>query len=381
MNKKGFLAVLVLCLAVFGSIPALAEQPLHEQATSDPLEQLLNAGWVQVSSGVLSRDLGHGKVEVLGFGAEGLRHRLQELRKHLRHLKATYDEHPTPELRDSLRAYRTEVRRLMERLETAKSVDELDVATQAAGIDCTINYGAHVNAFPLSGSAQGVGANADAYFNSNCGQKGEVWAHAYGEGRRADNSWWTVTKTDPLAGGSAPYFGSNVRAAASISLNVVKECRSYAYASMTSYDIGVVYEQSATNILCPPPVLNLTVSSSHGSAISIYGYNCVTVTWTANPTNGTSPYTYSWTANTSTTVVGTAQTYSRQFCGSNTTTTGSWKANATVTDSSSPTRLTKSASHTLTINYYYQSTGGCTAEASTADGKATDAAIPPPCPY
>ncbi|HYO16227.1 MAG TPA: hypothetical protein VE685_23765 [Thermoanaerobaculia bacterium] len=378
MKRNVVLAALALSLAVFGAVPSLAEEAIHEKATSDPLAQLFNEGWVQVSSGVLTRDLGHGKVEVLGFGTEGLQYRLQEMRKHLRHLKATYDQYPTPELKDSLRAYRTEIRRIMERLETAKSVDELDVATQAAGIDCTINYGAHVNAFALGGSTQGVGANADAYFNSNCGQRGEVWSTAYGEARRADNSFWTATKTDPLSG---VYSGTNVRAAGSVSVNGVKDCFSYAYANMTSYDIGVVYEQRVENRSCPAPVLNLTVSSNYGSSISVYGYNCVTVTWTANPTGGTSPYTYSWTANTSTTVVGTAQTYSRQFCGSNTTTTGSWKANATVTDSSSPTRLTKSASRTLTINYYYQSTSGCTAEASTVEGKATDAAIPPPCPY
>lgn len=375
MNRNVLLAALILCLAVFGSFPALAEQPIHEKATSDPLQKLFDAGWVQVSSGVLTRDLGYDKVEVLGFGAEGLRYRLQEMRQHLRHLKATYDEHPTPELKDSLRAYRTEVRRLIERLETAKSVTELDSATQAAGIDCTINYGAHVNAFPLGGSAQGVGADADAYFNSNCGQIGEVWAHAYGEGRRADNSWWTVTKTDPLAGGSGPYTGTNVRAVASISLNVIQECRSYAYASMTSYDIGVVYAQSANNYTCPPP-FNVTVSSSHGSSISLYGYNCVTVTWTANPTGGTSPYTYSWTAGTSTTVLGTAKTYSRQFCGNNSNTTGSFTAKVTAKDSSSP-QQSKTASHTLTI--YYSSSDPCLAPESISAGKVD--AILPPCPY
>jgi hypothetical protein len=358
MKKTVCLAALLAFLAVFGSFPSAAE-PIHEKATSDPLQNLFDAGWVQVSSGVLTRDLGHGQVEVLGLGAEGLQYRLQEMRRQLRHLKATYDAHPTPDLKDAVRAYRSEIRRLMERLETAKAADELEAATKAVGIDCTINYGAHVNAFPLSGSAQGVGANADSYFNSNCGQNGEVWAHAYGEGRKADNSFWTATKTDPLAGGSSPYIGMNVRANASISLNVVSSCYSYSYASMTSYDINVVYEQRVENRSCPVPVspLSNSVTSNYGSYIELYGTQCATVTWTANPSGGLSPYTYSWTSGTSTTVLGTAKTYSRTFCGSNTNTTSSFTANANVKDSSSP-QQSKTASHTLTIYHYYQSSGG-----------------------
>lgn len=377
MKRNVLLAALALCLAVFGSLPALAEQPIHERATSDPLEQLFNAGWVQESPGVLTRDLGHGLVEVLGLGAEGLQYRLQELRGQLWHLKATYDEHPTPELKDAIRAYRSEIRRVMEHLETAKSVDAVGAETQAAGIDCTIRYGAHATAFALSGSAQGVGANADAYFNSNCGQTGEVWAHAYGEGRKADNSFWTATKTDPLAGGSAPYIGTNVTATAPISVNVVSSCYSYAYASMTSYDIGVVYSTSATNYSCPPPALVLPqITSNYGNSVAIYGYDCATVTWTANPSSGAPPYTYSWTANASTTVVGTGQTYSKTFCGSNVTTTSTWKANVTVKDSSSP-QQSKSSTHTVTIYYYFQYQGGGGCSYTSEDGKLLEQPICP----
>lgn len=49
--------------------------------------------------------------------------------------------------------------------------------------------------------------------------------------------------------------------------------------------------------------------------------------------------------------MGTAKTYSRTFCGSNINTTGTWKANVTVWDSSSP-QQSKASSHTITINYY-----------------------------
>jgi hypothetical protein len=376
MKRNVLLAALALFLAVLGPFPALAEQPIHERATADPLEQLFNAGWIQSSPGVLKRDLGHGMVEVLGLGAEGLQYRLQELREQLWYLKAAYDKQPTAELKDAIRAYRSEIRRVMENLETAKSFTELDARTKA-GIDCTIRYGAHATAFALSGSAQGVGANADAYFNSNCGQTGEVWAHAYGEGFKADNSWWTVTKTDPLAGGSAPYTGTNVSATAPISLNVVRQCYSYAYASMTSYDIGVVYSTSASNYSCPPPALVLPqITSNYGNSVAIYGYDCATVTWTAYPSSGAPPYTYSWTANSSTTVVGTGQTYSRTFCGSNVTTTGSWRANVTVRDSSSP-QQSASSSHTVTINYYYQYQGGGGCTYTSEDGKLLEQPVCP----
>jgi hypothetical protein len=351
MKRNGLSAALALGLAVFGSWPCLAEEAIHEKAMSDPLERLFNAGWVQASSGVLTRDRGHGKVEVLGFGAEGLRYRLHEMRRHLRRLKATYDRHPTRDLKDSIRAYRTEIRRLMERLETSKAADEIEAATKAVGIDCTIKYGAHVDAFPLSGSAQGVGASADASFDSNCGQRGEVWVTAYGEARRADNSFWTATRTDPVSG---VYSGSNVRAAGSISVNGVTSCFSYAYANMTSYDLGVVYEQRVENRTCPVPVspLSVTVSSDSGASINVLGYKCASVTWTASASGGTAPYSYSWTANTNTTVVAGTQTYTREFCGNNTARTDTWKANATVLDSSSP-KKSAVASHTLTINYYY----------------------------
>jgi hypothetical protein len=348
MNRKVFFAALALGLAVFGSLTARAQQP-------DPLEQLFKEGWVQVAPGILQRDLGPDKAETLGFGAEGLRWKLKELRKHLAYLQAELAKKPTNDLRKGIRNQRAEINRVLKALRTAKSAGDLSSATAAAsaGIDCTIKYGAHVNAFYTT-NAQGVGATSDAYFNSNCGQIGEVYAHSHGKARGSNGVLYTQTKHDPPQGQIRS--GVNVSANGSITpVYGVSECYSYSYASMTSYDLGVVYSQSVDNSVCPqvmPPLNLAALTSNYGNSVSISGYNCATVSWTASPSGGTTPYTYSWTANTSTTVVGTGQTYSKTFCGSNTTTTGSWKANVTVRDSSSP-QQSKSSSHTITINYYH----------------------------
>lgn len=346
MNRKIFLAALGFALAVFGWLPARAQQP-------DPLEQLLKEGWVQVAPGILQRDLGPGKVETLGFGAEGLRWKLKGLRGHLAYLQAELATKPSPDLRKAIRNQRAEINRVLKALRTAKSAGDLSSATSAAsaGIDCTIKYGAHVNAFYTT-NAQGVNATSDSYFNSNCGQVGEVYATSHGKARGSDGVLRTQTKHDPPQGQIRS--GVNVSANGSITpVYGVSECYSYAYSSMTSYDLGVVYSQSVDNSVCPvlvSPLALPAISSNYGDSVTIVGYNCATVSWTANPSGGSTPYTYSWTANTSTTVVGTGKTYSKQFCGSNVTTTGTWTANVTVRDSSSP-QQSKSSSHTITINY------------------------------
>lgn len=359
MRRNVLPAVLALCLAIFGAFPSLAEEAIHEKATSDPLEQLFQEGWVLVSPGVLQRDLGPDKVETLGFGAEGLRFKLKQLREHLAYLQAEFKKKPSQDLRKGIQSQRARIARVLKALRTAQAYDGLSSTTEAdaAGIDCVIKYGAHVNAFYLT-NAQGVNATSDSYFNSNCAQVGEVESNSHGKARGTDGILYTQTKYDPPQG--TIRSGVNVSANGSITpVNGVSECYSYAYASVTSYDLNITYSQSVSNSLCPASTLVVPApTSSVGNSISIYGYNCATVTWTANPSGGTTPYTYSWTQGTATTVLGTAKTYSRQFCGSNTTTTATFNARVTVTDSSLPTKQTKAASHTLTINYYYQAPSG-----------------------
>jgi hypothetical protein len=340
------LGVLLSCLGSFlGAHPALAEQ--GTATPGDPFIHMIQEGWRIVAPGVLQRDLGTGKVETLGLGAEGLRFKMEAMKAHLRDLRAELRLHPTPELRMAVRSYRAEIERLRQALKTAAAADELESANEklAAGIDCTIKYGAHVDAYALT-TSQGVGAKADSYFNSNCGQVGEVYAHATGRATGADGVLRQATKTDPATGIRS---GGNVSATATITVNGVSACYSYAYASMTSYDLGIVYEQSVENTTCPAPPLTVTVSKSYAyDTLHIYGYDCYTVTWTASASGGSSPFTYAWTLNGAA-VGSNSSTYTKQFCGQDTETTYTANVTVTVTDSAGQT---KSASRSQAIAYH-----------------------------
>jgi hypothetical protein len=342
--KRVILLTVLSCLGIFAaSRPGLAQNV----SPGDPFIHMIQEGWRVVSPGVLQRDLGHGKVETLGLGAEGLRFKMEEMQAHLRYLRAELRLHPTPELRMAVRSYRAEIERIREALKAAPKLDELESASEkvAAGIDCTIKYGAHVDAYALT-TSRGVGAKADSYFNSNCGQVGEVSAHAHGKATGADGVVRQATQTDPATGIRS---GGNVSATATVTVNGVSACYSYAYASMTSYDIGVTYAQSVENTTCPAPPLNLTVSKSYPNAtLHIYGYDCYSVTWTASVSGGSSPFTYAWKLNGAT-VGGNSSTYTKQFCGQDQETTYTANVTVTVTDSAAQT---KSASSSQPIAYH-----------------------------
>ena len=372
MRGKALLTAFVFCCATVGA----SHQASAASGNQDLLEQMQREGWTIVSPGVLKRNLGQGKVETLGFGADGLRFKIQQMTEHLSLLRQDYANHPTPNVRKAIRAYKTEIARLNEALETAKSIDESEGLAAlndkaSGGIDCTIKYGAHVNAFYLTGSSQGVGATTDSYFNSNCGQTGEVYAHSYSKATGADNVIRTATHTDPATGVRS---GTNVTANTSDSVVGVRDCYSYSYATMTSYDIGVTYSQSVNNYLCPAPVTppSVSVTSNYGSSFYIYEYDCATVTWTATGSNGTTPYTYKWYNGS--TYLGAGATYSKTFCGSNVTTTQTYTITANLTDSGA---RTASASHTTTIYYRrLTTTTGCT-QASTSGDKLAEQPICP----
>jgi hypothetical protein len=342
----------------------------------DLLERMQREGWTVVAPGILQRDLGHGKVETLGFGADGLRFKIDEMKVHLSLLRQDYANHPTPNVRKSIRTYKAEIERLTKALETAKSIDESEALASSdekasGGIDCTIKYGAHVNAFSLTGTSQGVGATTNSYFNSNCGQTGEVYAHSYSKATGNDNVIRTATHTEPPSGIRS---GSNVTANTSDSVIGVRDCYSYSYATVTSYDILVnseplSYSQSVENRLCPPPSfpLTLSLSSNYGTPVYIEGSDCVTITWTPSASGGSSPYSYAWYSGS--TSLGTGATKSKTFCGSNVNSTQTYTITANLTDSTSPTPKTKSASHTTTIYYQRVFSDPCNQEPLTSDGK------------
>lgn len=339
MKKLTLLVFLLSCLFLFaGASPGLAQ----DNATSDPFERMIQEGWRVVSPGVLQRDLGPGKVETFGLGAEGLRFKLKEMRQQLAFLRSEAKTNPTPELRTAIRSYRTQIAQIKKALETAPEIDSMEAVSEkvSGGIDCTINYGAHVDAYALT-TSQGVGAKTDSYFNNNCPpQAGEVYAHAYGKATGADNVLRQATSTDPATGIRS---GTNVSATATVTVNGVSTCYSYSYATMTSYDIGVTYSQSVENTTCPPMPLTLSVTKSYANAtLHIYGYDCYSVTWTASTGGGTLPYTYAWTLNGA--AVGTnASTYTKQFCGQDTETTYTANVSLTVTDGAAQTKTATSS--------------------------------------
>ncbi|MBI3572547.1 PKD domain-containing protein [Candidatus Kaiserbacteria bacterium] len=107
---------------------------------------------------------------------------------------------------------------------------------------------------------------------------------------------------------------------------------------------GVVGTKAACTNGKPPPVaLAATCSASPTSA-----FINDTITWTASPSGGTSPYTYVWTGDGS--LFGTGVSIQKSY-----TSTGTKNASVTVTDSAIPTHasVTASCSPSVTITPCY----------------------------
>jgi hypothetical protein len=251
MKKKSFFVPLLLCLAIFGNSRqglAVSLGPV----SADMLDRLEKEGWEPVTSGLMQRTLDGDRVETLGFGAEGLHFQLQEMKAHLAFLRKEYARQPSAELRRAIRAQRAAVLRVQAALKKADAAGGLESASAAIlaeGGTCPVHYDASANAFPLT---QGANAHASSSFNNDCGYSGEVYAHVYSKATAANNAVTTTTLSDPAP--NTPRIGGNVTASASAGVNGVKDCYSYAYASVTNYDLGITYSLSDTNTLCSGPV-------------------------------------------------------------------------------------------------------------------------------
>jgi hypothetical protein len=247
MKKTFFLVPLLLCLALFGdSRPGVAVS--LGPVSADLIDHLEREGWQTVTSGVMQRTLDGDKVETLGFGAEGLRSQLQEMKAHLAFLREEYASQPSPELRRVIRAHRAAILRVQAASRKADAFEGLESSRQAlvaAGGNCPVSYDAAVDAFPV---AQGPNAHASSFFNNDCGYTGEVYAHAYARATNASAAVSIMTKSDPAP--DTPRMGGNVSASASVGVSGVKDCYSYSYASVTNYDLGITYSLSDTNVAC-----------------------------------------------------------------------------------------------------------------------------------
>src|SRR5215213_7493239 len=151
MRRKLFVVPLLLCLAILGSSrPGLADS--SSPIPADLLDPLLKQGWTEVSPGVMQRSLGGNRVETLGFGAAGLRFQLQEMKAHLGDLRAEYAQHPSPQLRNTIRAHRAQILRVEEALSKSGTADGLESSAEGLtvqGPNCAVSYDASAVAFPL----------------------------------------------------------------------------------------------------------------------------------------------------------------------------------------------------------------------------------------
>ncbi|HKV07792.1 MAG TPA: hypothetical protein VJ725_06630, partial [Thermoanaerobaculia bacterium] len=243
--------------------PAIAESPTP--AMTDLLDDLQKQGWSEVSPGVMQRSLGGNRIETLGFGAAGLRFQLQEMKTHLAKLREEYARHPSPQLRTTIHTHRAQIQRVEEALGKLGTTDGLESSTESLivqGPNCAVSYDASAVAFPL---AQGAGSKATAFFNNACGYTGEVYAHSKSKAVAADNTVALFTQSDPSL--NTPRTGTNVSAGASTTASGVKECDSYAYASVVNYnyDLEITYAQSDQNYACtenlPSPWANADVGT------------------------------------------------------------------------------------------------------------------------
>ena len=200
----------------------------------------------------------------------------------------------------------------------------------------------------LENRAQGAWANASADFSvdpyclsHDFEASGEVYAYAFAK-TTVNGAATTATVTD------GPRIGSNVNASADASRNGGPPCESFAYASVTSSDLDPSsYSREKLNESCPSPSLpasplQVTVTSSRPSTITLGLRECAPTTWTINISGGTSAYNSKIYWND--TFVGHGTAYSLALYSGSPQPT----IRAEVTDSGGQSR---SASHTTTIHY------------------------------
>jgi hypothetical protein len=170
------------------------------------------------------------------------------------------------------------------------------------------------------------------------------------------NTTWTASAT----GGTSPYTyqwtwnGANVGTGTTYTRST---CAGSSY-NKTTNSLDVTVTDSAgnpgsTSISVveekdPPLTLTFSVSPTSSSAapIQLNNSDCVTVTWTASPSGGTTPRTTTIYVNG--TSVGTGNSYSKSYCNSGTNTLQTIPAYATVTDSAGASKTS------ATVNTYVQ---------------------------
>ena len=307
IHRKCWTAAICLGVMILLGGDGLSAEPVKKQA--DEAKAKMEAeGWKQISEGVFERRLGpDGKVEHLGFGREGLSWTIGEMSRRLELLRQEQEAYPSEKLAriiDDLEARITKTRREIWNLEieaSAASEGLSSITANVAGPSCSsICYSATADAYGLT-SSQGVGAVAEAKFNSACGYSGNTYAYSYA---RATQGTVTTTKSQ-----EDPRTGTNVTSAAAASAPGGLDCFSEAYSTVSSPALGIAYSTSDNNYSCPLPPCSVTISGTTYESFS--NWTCRSRTWTAN-VSGCTPTSYQWMENG--TVVGSGSTYTRSVC-------------------------------------------------------------------
>jgi hypothetical protein len=365
VNLKQFsvLAVLSLSLTISGTRAGLAQVQQLQPQDPEWLTRMYEDGWHKVQEGVLQRGEGGTQVETFTYGEEGLRWTVARLEEQVSFLESRYNNHPDPDLAKVIERLHGDILAAQARLDGGE-VGEAFNGEQLN--DCSIAYGAHAYADPLSGSqAPGVTARADAYWHANCGFVGNAYAYAYVEGAY-NGVFSTKTQEDPK------YASTLLDAAAQWSLTPVNiSCYSRAYARAWSDTLNIGYSEEDNNYTCPNPPPPLTIAVSGPDFVFLTSsVPCKNVTWTASVSGGVTPYsTINWYLGT--TYVGTGSSYTQNYCSTSQTVT----AKATVSDS-----VAQAAQGTKTTTISYSSgTGGCYPTINSTEPENSPNESPLPC--
>lgn len=328
MRKQFWTAALCLGVMVLCAGNILRAADTAQSHESDLKAKMQSEGWKQITEGVFERQRGGNKVEHLGYGREGLTWTLGELVRQLNVLHQEYQKYPSEDLAkiiDHLSIKIANAKRELRNMETKSALSPM-----LAGAPCNICYSATADAYPLSGSSQGVGAIADAKFNSDCGYSGDSYAYAYSRAT-LNGTTTTVSQEDP-------HTGTSVTSHASATVSGTSNCSSTANSYAQSSALGISYSTSDSNSLCPAPAFSVAI----GGPGYVYGTNCKNVTWTSTITGGTSAFTYAWTIDGTAAGTSTSTSVSRIICYSEDVAVA-----LTVHDSASHTA---SATYTTTVD-------------------------------
>lgn len=337
MTKQTIVWIAIL-LVTLTAIPVLADVPTLEK--TELQVQMESQGWSQVGSNVFERQLGDGKVEHLGYGAEGLAWTINDLQRHLERLLIEFELYPTIELAETIEGLSAAIARSYQELRT-RSREEASGLTAAPlsldGASCNgVCYSATADAYPQT-SQQGVTATAMAKLTNPCGYSGTTYAYAYARAT-AGTTLTEVTQQDPKS-------GSNITSNAVASVaggSGALSCLSSAAALVESSALGFSYSTSHLNDgYCPPPPnpIPLITGTSYEYFTNL---TCRSRTWTATATSGVAPYTFQWKVNG--VLVATGASYTRSICPAN----GSFTLALTATGANA---LAGTTSRTVVVDY------------------------------